>query len=105
MAKQVVFLENNIWKLPEDERMRKRVERSTSKIRATFESLGYEMPKLLGTEIFENQQIDVDNEKEEDPSVPLGKEIICFVNKAQILFEGKTISRPSVKVKINPENS
>ena len=62
-AQQIASMENNIWHLPESDRVRKRIERATKKMRDTFKSLGYDMPKLLGTEVSENQIIEIKNRK------------------------------------------
>jgi hypothetical protein len=103
-AQQIASMENNIWHLPEDDRVRKRIERATKKMRETFMSLGYEMPKLMGTEVSDNQIIEIKN-RAEDSSLPAGKVIICRVAKPLVLFEGKMITgqRPIVDVKENTE--
>jgi DNA repair exonuclease SbcCD ATPase subunit len=103
-AQQIASMENNIWHLPDDDKVRKRIERATKKMRDTFKSLGYEMPQLMGTEVSDNQIIEIKN-RAEDPSLPEGKVIICRVAKPLVLFEGKMISgqRPIVDVKENTE--
>ena len=102
-AQQIASMENNIWHLPEDDKMRKRIERATKKMRDTFMSLGYEMPKLLGTEILDGQVIDIRNLKE-DPEVEKGKRFVAVVAKPQVLFKGKTIQKPTVDIAENTED-
>ena len=94
-AQQIASMENNIWHLPEDDKVKKRIDRATKKMRETFKSLGYDMPKLLGTEVSENQIIEIKN-RTEDVSVPADKKIICKVIKPQVLFNGKMI--PGVRL-------
>lgn len=102
-AQQIASMENNIWHLPEDDRVRKRIERATKKMRDTFKSLGYEMPSLLGTEILEGQAVDIRN-KTVDSDVEIGKRIVMLVVTPQVLFNGKTIKRPTVDIKVNSED-
>ena len=102
-AQQIASMENNIWHLPEDDKVRKRIERATKKMRDTFMSLGYEMPKLLGTEIMDGQVIDIRNLKE-DPDVEKGKRFVIVVAKPQVLFKGKTIQKPTVDIAENTED-
>ena len=104
-AQQIASMENNIWHLPEKDRVRKRIEKATKKMRDSFKSLGYEMPQLMGTEVSDNQIIEIKN-RAEDSTIPIGKVIICRVAKPLVLFEGKPISgqRPIVDVKENTEN-
>ena len=64
-------------------------------MRETFKSLGYDMPKLLGTEVSENQIIEIKNRKE-DLSIPAGKVIISKIIKPQVLFNNKMV--PGVKL-------
>jgi hypothetical protein len=63
------------------------------------------MPRLLGTEVSDNQIIEIRN-REEDTSIPVGKVIICRVVKPQVLFKGKMISgvRAIVDIKENTAN-
>ena len=102
-AQQIASMENNIWHLPEDDKVRKRIERATKKMRDTFMSLGYEMPKLLGTEIMDGQPLDIRN-LSEDPDVEKGKRVIKAVAKPQVLLNGKTIQRPTVDIAENTED-
>lgn len=104
-AQQIATMENNIWHLPEDDRVRKKIGRATIRMRETFNSLGYDMPKLLGTEVSDNQIIEIRNRKE-DTSIAPGKVVIIRVVKPLVLFNGKPISgqRPIVDVKENIEN-
>lgn len=104
-AQQIATMENNIWHLPEDDRVRKKIGRATIRMRETFKSLGYDMPKLLGTEVSDNQIIEIRNRKE-DTSIAPGKVVIIRVVKPLVLFNGKPISgqRPIVDVKENIEN-
>ena len=97
-AQQIASMENNIWHLPEDDKVRKRIERATKKMRETFKSLGYDMPKLLGTEVSENQIIEIKNRKE-DLSIPAGKVIISKIIKPQVLFNNKMI--PGVRLVVD----
>lgn len=101
-AQQIASMENNIWHLPEDDRVRKRIERATKKMRDTFMSLGYEMPKLMGTELSDNQVIEIKNSRE-DSTIPPGKRIIIKIVKPLILFNGKMVQRPAVDIKENTE--
>lgn len=101
-AQQIASMENNIWHLPEKDGVRKRIERATKKMRDTFKSLGYDMPKLLGTEILDGQSVDIRN-KSEDSSIEPGKQIVALVVTPQVLFNGKTIKRPTVDIKANTE--
>jgi len=101
-AQQIASMENNIWHLPEDDRVRKRIERATKKMRDTFMSLGYEMPKLLGTEVSDNQTIEIKH-RSEDSTIPAGKSIITKIVKPLILFNGKMVQRPIVDIKENAE--
>ena len=101
-AQQIASMENNIWHLPDDDRVRKRIERATKKMRDTFMSLGYEMPKLLGTEVTDNQIIEIKHSSE-DSTIPAGKSIITKIVKPLILFNGNMVQRPVVDVKINTE--
>lgn len=101
-AQQIASMENNIWHLPEDDKVRKRIERATKKMRDTFMSLGYEMPKLLGTEVSDNQTIEIKNISE-DSTIPAGKSIITKIVKPLILFNGKMVQRPIVDIKENSE--
>ena len=94
-AQQIASMENNIWHLPEGDGVRKRIERATKKMRDTFKSLGYDMPKLLGTEVSENQIIEIKNRKE-NLSIPAGKVIISKIIKPQVLYNNKMI--PGVKL-------
>lgn len=104
-AQQIATMENNIWHLPEDDRVRKKIGRATIRMRETFKSLGYDMPKLLGTEVSDNQIIEIRNRKE-DTSIAPGIVVIIRVVKPLVLFNGKPISgqRPIVDVKENIEN-
>ena len=104
-AQHIAKMENNIWNLPEDDRMRKKIENSTRRMRDTFKSLGYDMANLLGTEVSDNQIIEIRNRKE-DTSIAPGKVVIIRVVKPLVLFNGKPISgqRPIVDVKENIEN-
>ena len=104
-AQHIASMENNIWHLPESDRVRKRIDRAIKRRRATFMSLGYEMPNLMGTEVSDNQNIEIKN-RAEDSTLPVGKLFICRVAKPLVLFEGKPISgqRPIVDVKENTEN-
>jgi hypothetical protein len=97
-AQQIASMENNIWHLPEGDGVRKRIERATKKMRATFKSLGYDMPKLLGTEVSENQIIEIKNRKE-DLSIPAGKVIISKIIKPQVLYNNKMI--PGVRLVVD----
>ena len=101
-AQQIASMENNIWHLPDNDRVRKRIERATKKMRDTFMSLGYEMPKLLGTEVTDNQIIEIKHSSE-DSTIPAGKSIITKIVKPLILFNGNMVQRPVVDVKINTE--
>ena len=101
-AQQIASMENNIWHLPDDDRVRKRIERATKKMRDTFMSLGYEMPKLLGTEVTDNQTIEIKN-RSEDSTIPVGSRIITKIVKPLILFNGKMIQKPTVDIKENSE--
>ena len=101
-AQQIASMENNIWHLPEDDKVRKRIERATKKMRDTFMSLGYEMPKLLGTEVSDNQTIEIKH-RSEDSTIPAGKSIITKIVKPLILFNGKMVQRPIVDIKENSE--
>ena len=104
-AQHIAKMENNIWNLPEDDRLRKKIENSTRRMRDTFKSLGYDMANLLGTEVSDNQIIEIRNRKE-DTSIAPGKVVIIRVVKPLVLFNGKPISgqRPIVDVKENIEN-
>ena len=104
-SQQIAKMENNIWNLPEDDRVRRKIENSTRMMRDTFKSLGYDMPKLLGTEVSDNQIIEI-RQRKEDPSIAPGKVLIIRVVKPLVLFNGKPISgqRPIVDVKENIEN-
>ena len=97
-AQQIASMENNIWHLPEGDGVRKRIERATKKMRDTFKSLGYDMPKLLGTEVSDNQIIEIKNRKE-DLSIPAGKVIISKIIKPQVLYNNKTI--PGVRLVVD----
>ena len=101
-AQQIASMENNIWHLPEHDRVRKRIERATKKMRHTFMSLGYEMPNLLGTEVSDNQTIEIKH-RSEDSTIPVGKSIIIKIVKPLILFNGKMVQRPIVDIKENAE--
>lgn len=101
-AQQIANMENNIWTLPPDDRVRKRIERAVKKMRDTFMSLGYEMPKLLGTEVTQNQMIEIKSRNEDSELMP-GQIIIIRVLKPLILFNGKMEQRPVVDVKENSE--
>jgi len=101
-AQQIASMENNIWHLPEDDKVRKRIEKATKKMRDTFKSLGYDMPNLMGTEVSDNQIIEIKN-RGEDPSLPAGKVIICRVAKPLILFNNKMRQKPVVDIKENTE--
>ena len=105
-AQQIASMENNIWHLPEGDGVRKRIERATKKMRDTFKSLGYDMPKLLGTEVSDNQNIVIKNRKE-DLSIPAGKVIIRKIIKPQVLFNNKMIPGVELIVDViqNTENS
>jgi len=101
-AQQIASMENNIWHLPEDDKVRRRIEKATKKMRDTFKSLGYDMPNLMGTEVSDNQIIEIKN-RGEDPSLPEGKVIICRVAKPLILFNDKMMQKPVVDIKENTE--
>ena len=101
-AQQIASMENNIWHLPEHDRVRKRIERATKKMRHTFMSSGYEMPNLLGTEVSDNQTIEIKH-RSEDSTIPVGKSIIIKIVKPLILFNGKMVQRPIVDIKENAE--
>ena len=101
-AQQIANMENNIWTLPPDDRVRKRIERAVKKMRDTFMSLGYEMPKLLGTEVTQNQMIEIKSRSEDSELMP-GQIIITRVLKPLILLNGKMEQRPIVDVKENSE--
>ena len=101
-AQQIASMENNIWHLPDNDRVRKRIERATKKMRDTFMSLGYEMPKLLGTEVTDNQTIEIKN-RSEDSTIPVGSRVITKIVKPLILFNGKMIQKPTVDIKENSE--
>lgn len=101
-AQQIASMENNIWHLPDNDRVRKRIERATKKMRDTFMSLGYEMPKLLGTEVTDNQTIEIKN-RSEDSRIPVGSRVITKIVKPLILFNGKMIQKPTVDIKENSE--
>ena len=101
-AQQIASMENNIWHLPEDDRVRKRIERATKKMRDTLMSLGYEMPKLLGTEVSDNQTIVIKNISE-DFTIPAGTRIITKIVKPSILFNSKMVQIPTVDIKQNTE--
>jgi len=102
-AQQIASMENNIWHLPVDDSVRKRIERSTKKMRDTFMSLGYEMPKLLGTEVSDNQTIEIKH-RSEDSTIPAGTRIVTKIVKPLILFNGKMVQRPIVDIKENEED-
>jgi F0F1-type ATP synthase membrane subunit b/b' len=102
-AQQIASMENNIWHLPEDDKVRKRIEKATKKMRDTFKSLGYEMPNLMDTEVSDNQIIEIKN-RAEDLSLQTGKVIICRVAKPLILLNGKMVQKPVVDIKENSEN-
>lgn len=102
-AQQIASMENNIWHLPVDDRVRKRIERATKKMRDTFMSLGYEMPKLLGTEVSDNQTIEIKH-RSEDSTIPAGIRIVTKIVKPLILFNGKMVQRPIVDIKENEED-
>jgi len=101
-AQQIASMENNIWHLPDNDRVRKRIERATKKMRDTFMSLGYEMPKLLGTKVTDNQTIEIKN-RSEDSTIPVGSRVITKIVKPLILFNGKMIQKPTVDIKENSE--
>lgn len=96
-AQQIANLENNIWTLPEGDRVRKRVERATKKMRDTCMSLGYEIPELLGSEVTENQIIEIKS-RTENPDLNPGQIVIVRVLKPLILYNGKMEQRPIVDV-------
>jgi len=102
-AQQIASMENNIWHLPEDDRVRKRIEKATQKMRNTFKSLGYDMPNLLGTEILDGQAVDI-GDSNEDSSIEPGKKVVSKVVKPQVLFNGKTIQRPKFDIIENTED-
>ncbi len=103
-AQQIATMENNIWHLSKDDGVRKRIERATKNMRETFKTLGYDMPKLLGTEVSENQIIQI-RKRREDTSIALGKNMIIRVVKPLVLFNGKPISgQPLVDILENIEN-
>lgn len=102
-AQQIASMENNIWHLPDNDRVRKRIERATKKMRDTFISLGYEMPKLLGTNVTDNQTIEIKN-RSEDSTIPAGSRVITKIVKPLILFNGKMIQKPTVDIKENSED-
>tara|TARA_B110001469_G_scaffold126636_1_gene144845 strand:- start:5023 stop:6060 length:1038 start_codon:yes stop_codon:yes gene_type:complete len=102
-AQQIASMENNIWHLPEKDRVRRRIEKSTKSMRDTFKSLGYDMPKLLGTEILDGQALDIRN-LNEDPSIEKGKRVVTLVAKPQVLFNGKTIQTPIIDIAENTED-
>ena len=101
-AQQIASMENNIWHLPENDKVRKRIEKATKKMRETFMSLGYEMPKLMGTEVSDNQIIEI-KERNEDSSIPVGQLIISSVKKPLILFNDKMVQKPVVDISENTE--
>ncbi len=102
-AQQIASMENNIWHLPENDRVRRKIEIATKKMRDNFRSLGYEMPNLLGTEISDNQVIEIRNRKQ-DSSIESGKSIVCLVVVPQVLFQGKPLKRATVDVIENIED-
>ena len=102
-AQQIASMENNIWHLPEGDRVRKRIEKATQKMRNTFKSLGYDMPNLLGTEILDGQAVDI-GDSNEDSSIEPGKKVVSKVVKPQVLFNGKTIQRPKFDIIENTED-
>ena len=71
-------------------------------MRDTFMSLGYEMPKLLGTEVSDNQTIEIKH-RSEDSTIPAGTRIVTKIVKPLILFNGKMVQRPIVDIKENAE--
>ena len=101
-AQQIASMENNIWHLPEDDKVRKRIERATKKMRDTFMSLGYEMPNLLGTEVSDNQNIVIKNISE-DSTIPTGTRIITKIVKPLLLFNREPVQTPTVDIKQNTE--
>jgi len=101
-AQQIASMENNIWHLPEHDRVRKRIERATKKMRHTFMSLGYEMPNLLGTEVSDNQNIVIKNISE-DSTIPTGTRIITKIVKPLLLFNREPVQTPTVDIKQNTE--
>ena len=71
-AQQIASMENNIWHLPEGDGVKKRIERAIKKMRATFKSLGYDMPKLLGTEVSDNQILEINADYPSVETIVLG---------------------------------
>ena len=102
-AKQIVSMENNMSRMDANDRGLKRIKRAIDKMHDTLKTMDYEITPLLGSNIFEGQQIDVDK-KDIDENLNPGIEKIHNVVKAEILYKGVQIQRGKVDIKYNPND-
>jgi len=101
-AAEIINMENNMSRMNPDDRGLKRIKRAVENMRNIFSSLDYELPMLLNSEVIFGQNIEIDRQIPDD-TVEAGKQIICNVLKAQVLYKEKEIQRAKVDVKFNPE--
>ncbi|MDB2408759.1 hypothetical protein N9W09_03120 [Crocinitomicaceae bacterium] len=102
-AKQIVSMENNMSRMDANDRGLKRIKRAIDKMHDTLKTMDYEITRLLGTNVFEGQNIDLDKQDIDEDLNPGIKKIHNIV-KAEILYNGKQIQRGKVDIKYNPND-
>lgn len=102
-AKQIISMENNMSRMDANDKGLKRIKRAIDKMHDTLKTMDYEITPLIGTNVFEGQQIDVEEQKIDENITP-GNRQIYNVIKAEILFKGEQIQRGKVDVKYNPND-
>ena len=100
---EITTMENNIYQMTEEEknsRGLKRIMRAIKNVRNNYQTMGYDIPVLLGTEWKEGDIMEIIAELPDD-SIEKGKKIITRVVTPRIDFNKEMVQRPKVELKSN----
>ena len=100
VADEIVRMQKNIAKMPEDVKGLKPLLKGIERIQNNFLANGYEMINLLNKDYDERMNIDVINFIT-DENIPSGRKVITAVIKPQVNYNGVLIQRAQVDVSQN----
>ena len=100
VADEIVRMQKNIAKMPEDVKGLKPLLKGIERIQNNFLANGYEMINLLNKDYDERMNIDVINFIT-DENIPSGRKVITAVIKPQVHYNGVLIQRAQVDVSQN----
>ena len=102
-AKQIISIENNMSRMDANDRGLKRIKRAKDKMHDTLKTMDYEITPLLGSNVFEGQNIEI-KRKDADENITPGNRTIYNVLQAEIIYKGKQILHAQVDIKYNPND-